>query len=194
MKHFERIVSGVDVSKINAVLDRWPELLTGEPLPPSALEIEAGTMRAIPIPPTDVSPTVALWLRWSPSAAVAPKPDISEIVYWARETVQTIVLVVGAVGVGFVSLHRLKAGHTIKPHTDSNGNFRFSRFHLVLTSTPRCLFTVDDETVHMAPGELWWFNHQLTHSVTNGGPDRVHLIFDAVTNTAFGWHRAEAAA
>jgi hypothetical protein len=31
----------------------------------------------------------------------------------------------------------------------------------------------------MRPGEAWWFNHRLMHSVVNNGTeDRVHLIID----------------
>jgi quercetin dioxygenase-like cupin family protein len=77
-------------------------------------------------------------------------------------------------------LVKLKAGGRITPHRDEGAYARyFARFHYVLTSTPECRFTVGDETVHMAPGELWWFNHQVEHHVENDGPDRIHLIFDA---------------
>lgn len=75
---------------------------------------------------------------------------------------------------------KLKAGGRITPHFDAGSYARyFARFHYVLTSTPECRFTVGDETVHMAPGELWWFNHQVEHHVENDGPDRIHLILDA---------------
>ena len=37
---------------------------------------------------------------------------------------------------------------------------------------------VDGERVYMAPGEVWWFNHQVKHSVLNKGSARVHLIMD----------------
>jgi quercetin dioxygenase-like cupin family protein len=75
---------------------------------------------------------------------------------------------------------KLEAGGCITPHRDEGAYARyFARFHYVLTSTPECHFTVGDETVHMAPGELWWFNHQVVHHVENLGPDRIHLIFDA---------------
>lgn len=77
-------------------------------------------------------------------------------------------------------LVKLKAGGRITPHFDAGAYARyFARFHYVLTSTPECRFTVGKETVHMDPGELWWFNHQVEHRVENDGPDRVHLIFDA---------------
>jgi hypothetical protein len=49
---------------------------------------------------------------------------------------------------------------------------------MVLESSPRCIFNAGGKSVHMAPGELWWFNHQVEHSVTNSGLDRTHIIVD----------------
>lgn len=80
---------------------------------------------------------------------------------------------------GRVMIVRLKAGGRITPHVDEGRYARyFARFHLVLESSLGCLFTAGGESVHMAPGELWWFNHQVEHSVVNNGPDRTHIIVD----------------
>jgi Aspartyl/Asparaginyl beta-hydroxylase len=49
----------------------------------------------------------------------------------------------------------------------------------VLASSPHVGSRSGSETVHMAPGELWWFDHQVEHHVENDGPDRIHLIFYA---------------
>ena len=69
----------------------------------------------------------------------------------------------------------------IDPHEDTGRYAKaYSRFHLVLTSAPGNTFTCDNQTVHMQPGELWWFNHRGEHSVRNDSDtDRIHLIFDA---------------
>ena len=80
---------------------------------------------------------------------------------------------------GRIMIVRLKAGGVIRPHTDEGAYARYyARFHLVLESSPDCVFTAGGESVHMAPGELWWFNHQVEHSVVNNGPDRTHVIVD----------------
>lgn len=88
-----------------------------------------------------------------------------------------------AVGVrewGRAMIVKLREGGCITPHTDQGAYARYyARFHYVLHSTRGCHFTVGDETVHMATGELWWFNHQVEHHVVNDGPVRIHLIFDA---------------
>lgn len=187
MKHLEHIASGIDTSEVRAVLERWPKLMTGESLPLNAREIEAGTMAGEhtlnggPLPVWEV-----LWLRWpvdtwNATDCLEFEPPIAASAYWARNTLRTVASLVGAGELGRIHLVRLKAGGRVPPHVDVGiYSDHFSRFHLVLTSDPRCLFTAGSETVHMAPGELWWFDHGAVHSVTNGGPDRIHLIFDAV--------------
>lgn len=80
---------------------------------------------------------------------------------------------------GRIMLVRLKAGGWIRPHVDEGAYARYyARFHLVLDSNPACSFRCGEERACMAPGELWWFNHQMTHSVLNMGPARTHLIMD----------------
>lgn len=81
--------------------------------------------------------------------------------------------------VGRLMVVRLAAGGWIRPHVDEGAYARyFARFHLVLDSNPDCSFRCGEEKAVMAPGELWWFNHQVTHSVLNAGLARTHLIMD----------------
>lgn len=95
-------------------------------------------------------------------------------------TVSALGKFVGVRELGRTMLVKLKASGRITPHIDEGAYARFfARFHYVLSTSPQCLFTAGDETVHMSAGETWWFNHQVKHSVVNDGPDRVHLIFDA---------------
>jgi quercetin dioxygenase-like cupin family protein len=85
---------------------------------------------------------------------------------------------IGARELGRVMLVKLKAGGFIRPHTDEGAYARyFARFHVVLAG--HCRFHCGAEEVAMAPGEVWWFNHQKEHEVCNGNADRIHLIFDA---------------
>lgn len=80
---------------------------------------------------------------------------------------------------GRVMLVRLKEGGWIRPHVDEGAYARYyARFHLVLESNHYCRFACGQEKAIMAPGELWWFNHQMMHSVINNGPARTHLIMD----------------
>jgi|HubBroStandDraft_5_1064220.scaffolds.fasta_scaffold92314_2 hypothetical protein len=81
--------------------------------------------------------------------------------------------------IGRIMLVRLNAGGWIKPHVDEGAYARyFARFHLAIESNPTCRFRCGEEAVNMEAGELWWFNHQVQHSVVNRGADRTHLIMD----------------
>lgn len=82
--------------------------------------------------------------------------------------------------IGRVMLTRLKTNGRITRHVDEGAYARyFARFHLVITTNPRCAFYCGEEHVRMAAGEMWWFNHQVPHHVLNDGGPRVHLIMDA---------------
>lgn len=75
---------------------------------------------------------------------------------------------------------RLAPGGAIDPHWDAGGYAAaFSRFHLVMDSEDGNTFHCGTESVHMRPGELWWFNHREQHQVFNhSGAWRTHLIID----------------
>lgn len=83
---------------------------------------------------------------------------------------------------GRVMLVELPPGASIDRHRDEGAYAdHFERFHLALISSPGNLFTCGGETIHMAPGELWKFNHRIEHEVVNhSDTPRVHLIIDAV--------------
>jgi aspartyl/asparaginyl beta-hydroxylase (cupin superfamily) len=74
----------------------------------------------------------------------------------------------------------LPSGKNIPPHTDTGLFFDlYSRIHIPIITNPKCLFTVDGETIHMKAGELWEINNHKKHSVENNGEeDRIHLIID----------------
>lgn len=186
MKHFDRIATGIDTSEIRAVLDRWPEIWTSGPdsVPPHiGRDVRPWSATANTTPDCD---WLTIYLRWLVFTPIPDQygcdPRIDNIAHWARRTVRTASLLAGFSSrereIGRILLTKLAAGGRVPPHIDSDQGF--SRFHLVITSDPRCLFTVEDESVHMAPGELWRFDHLRTHSVANDGPDRIHLILDAV--------------
>lgn len=100
-------------------------------------------------------------------------PATFDLIVRAAQAVQ-------ATSVGRAMLVKLAAGGRVSPHVDEGGYAaHYSRFHVVLTSTPQCWFRAGGEKVHMAPGELWWFNHRVVHEVRNkGDTDRIHMIVD----------------
>lgn len=79
-----------------------------------------------------------------------------------------------------VKLH--PEGH-IDEHVDE-GKYAdyFSRFHIAVKTNPDATLTVGGDTMHFEQGSAYWFNHKLAHSGDNkGNEDRIHIIFDAVT-------------
>lgn len=79
-----------------------------------------------------------------------------------------------------VMLVELAPGGHIAPHIDQ-GLYAEStnRWHCALRTNRQCVMHSGGETVHMAPGDVWWFDKHALHEVINAGREpRVHLIMD----------------
>lgn len=171
-QHFRRLAAGLEPAAAIAELQQRPELW-------SLIQLRqeyAGSAHA---------DTETIVLRGPDTTEnLFDNLDAFNYPYFAELTavmalIQKAIAPLHARDIGRVMIVKLKAGGEITPHTDEGAYARyFARFHLVLESSPPCLFTAGPETVHMAPGELWWFNHQVEHSVVNNGPDRTHIIID----------------
>lgn len=84
-----------------------------------------------------------------------------------------------------VRLLRLGPGAAIGEHRD----FRLGhedgevRIHVPLTTSGAVEFVHAGERVDMAPGEAWYLNFNLPHSVANRGAEpRIHLLVDCVVD------------
>lgn len=80
---------------------------------------------------------------------------------------------------------RLAAGSIVKEHRD----FRLSlddgevRLHVPVRTNDDVLFILGGHRVVMQPGECWYHDFTLPHSVHNAGQaDRIHLVMDCVVN------------
>jgi len=76
---------------------------------------------------------------------------------------------------------RLKAGSVIKEHRDYNLSLEDNevRLHIPVVTNPNVEFVLNGKHIVMNPGELWYHNFNLPHSVANnGGTDRIHLVID----------------
>jgi len=82
--------------------------------------------------------------------------------------------------VGNVLCVALEPGGEVLPHADTGAYpEHFERFHIVVTSPEGNWFKVADEYTQPQPGDVFFFNHRLTHSVGNpGDTPRVHIIVD----------------
>lgn len=80
-----------------------------------------------------------------------------------------------------VRLLRLHAGSRIAEHTDQALDFEDGevRLHVPVATSDRVSFFIDGARLVMAPGECWYTNVNLPHSVLNeGDTDRIHLVID----------------
>jgi hypothetical protein len=87
-------------------------------------------------------------------------------------------------------LLRLRAGSRILEHTDLNLGYEDGevRVHIPVFTNPEVDFRVGGKRLDLKPGECWYINFNLPHSVYNGGTtDRIHLVIDCVLND---WLRA----
>jgi hypothetical protein len=89
---------------------------------------------------------------------------------------------------------RLGLGSRIREHRDLNLGFDDGevRLHVPVTTDPAVEFLLDRQPVRMEPGEVWYLDLNLRHSVVNAGTEpRVHLVVDCVVD---GWLGAVLAA
>lgn len=85
---------------------------------------------------------------------------------------------VGGVELGGVLITRIPAGATCKPHVDGGWHARtYDKFALQITSAPGQRFNFEGESLETKPGDLYWFDNQYLHWVTNDTPyERVTMI------------------
>ena len=80
---------------------------------------------------------------------------------------------------------KLGAGSEIKEHRDYKLGYEdgVARLHIPIMTNPQVRFHLDGAPVEMLPGEVWYLNFNLKHSVRNDSDvDRVHLVIDCVLN------------
>lgn len=92
---------------------------------------------------------------------------------------------------GRVFISRMAPGICIPPHTDrippAEAAFPdrvppavyYKRYQVALKAQPGIVFRAMDEKVYMAPGEIWYFDNCVEHSVINhSNDDRISLVID----------------
>jgi GNAT superfamily N-acetyltransferase len=177
MHNFQRLLTDLDVGPMLDALEARPELWG---------EITA-RQEAPGSPHHD---TESIWLRGPRELTLESVfNDLMAVDYLSMHElagdvyplVAPVLRQLGSTALGRVMIVKLKPGGFIDPHEDTGRYAKaFSRFHLVLKSDPGNVFTCDGESVHMQPGELWWFNHRGEHQVRNdSATERIHIIFDA---------------
>lgn len=85
---------------------------------------------------------------------------------------------VQGVELGGVLITRIPAGAACKPHTDPGWHARrYEKFAVQITSAPGQEFCFEGESLESRPGDVYWFDNQHLHWVTNPTPyERVTMI------------------
>ena len=85
---------------------------------------------------------------------------------------------VEGVELGGVLITRIPAGKECKPHQDPGWHAkRYEKFGVQITSAPGQKFCFDNAELETKPGDVFWFDNQYTHWVTNPTPyDRITMI------------------
>lgn len=183
MRYFLKLAEGVNVQPALLSLYRQPALWNQLPV-----------RTATPGSPHAAAEDIILRLEaldgslpercceWYTAAAQLPE---------VRQLVMGLCAQVGCEQLGRVLVTRLKMGAIIPRHQDVGDHplqycrFRYwGRYHIVLATDPAAVFTCEEELVHMAAGEVWYFRNDLMHSVEwygEGHNERVHIVCDIHT-------------
>ena len=79
----------------------------------------------------------------------------------------------------------LGPGAQIKPHCDYGLSIEHgeARLHIPLQTNDQLVFNSNGENLKMKPGELWYINADLPHSVHNAGDRaRINLVLDCIAS------------
>lgn len=172
---FQKIAEGIDVAPLLAKLEANPHLWEIETRRQNAPGGPHHSTECIVLRgPSD--PTLA---TFATDVFAVPTPEMAHFIP-ELNALATLFERLETIELGRVLLVTLKPGGRIDWHTDEGAYAKaWSRMHVVLTSDKGNRFMVEDEHVHMAPGECWWFAHRRPHSVVNDSTaPRIHLIVD----------------
>lgn len=176
MKNFHRLMGGANVGPLLLALARHPELW------------DQNTLRTTH-PETPHKEVSDIWLRFNKLTEIVEQVvDEHESIDYpayailkeARPLIMGLMAHVQGERLGRCLITKLAPGRKIDPHVDGGSHAAYyDRFHIVLDSAPGSLFRCGDESVQMAPGEIWWFDNSVEHEViNNSATDRLHLIVD----------------
>ena len=120
------------------------------------------------------------------SVSMPPWWKLSEV----RALVYRLHRTMWASRIGRVVVTKLSPGKSITPHVDTGQNAAYyDRFQVCIGANTGCVFTCGGVRRTFSPGEIWWFDNRLEHSVVNDGKsDRLTLIIDLrVEDFGDGW-------
>lgn len=125
-----------------------------------------------------------IWARFGdPDRATDGAPHES---YWypaadllgIRQICHDLMHMVHGEELGGVLITRVPPGAEVKPHIDPGWHAQhYDKFAIQITSAPGQCFHFEDQSLETRPGDVFWFDNQFTHWVTNDTPyERITMI------------------
>lgn len=167
----ELITSGVNVTPIYWALREHPELWnehttrTEDPASPHHELDDIWARFGDPKRAEDGSPHDSFWY---------PAADILGV----KQLCHDLMHMVHGVELGGVLITRIPPGAKCKPHTDPGWHARrYEKFAVQIASAPGQRFCFEGESLETKPGDVYRFENQYLHWVTNDTPyERVTMI------------------
>jgi len=188
MNNFQKLATGVNVLPLLLAIKRRPELwkadtyLRDYPQGPFG-DVESILLRFPPISVHETEEELKNHLSTFDQHENYDRPEYKEL-HEARDLIMPLMTMVQGERLGRCIINKVNAGGRIYLHADTPSHADYySRFHIVLQSSPGVVFIAGDEQVYMEQGSIWWFNNKLEHEViNNSGEERVHLVVDIRTS------------
>lgn len=184
MRNFQLLAQNIVVAPLLHAIQRQPELWDENKLRTTHPQS----------PHTEVSD---IWLRFNDLKSYQATGDAKNVIdehesfnYPAllklpqvRPIIYDLMRFVEGERLGRVLITRMAPGKEIAPHEDGGAHAAYyDRYHVTLQNGPGSNFYCGNEEVCMLPGEVWWFDNSVTHSVVNNSKDdRLTLIIDIRT-------------
>lgn len=175
-----KIAEGVDVMPARLALQLHPELWNQNTIRRDAPESPHTAMADI-------------WIRYNDDTECRKTGDYSRFndphdpiwypAYYAlpqlRPLIFGLMARVEATRLGGVLITRIPPGGHIQPHIDRGWHVEHynTKLYVVLQGNEHCINRVEDETIAMQTGDVWYFDNTKEHEVINNGTDdRITLI------------------
>jgi hypothetical protein len=191
MKHFHRIASGLDVNPLVLAIKRKPELWQEDTYLRDYPKGPFKSMESIMLrfPEKRVFEQEEELEKYKQGQSVFDQHESIDYPAYAllpeaRPLVMNLFNYVQGVRLGRVMINKVSPGGVIYPHADTpeHANY-YSRFHIVLQSSPGVVFRCADEQTYWETGSAFWFDNKLEHEVINNSDsDRIHMVIDARTS------------
>lgn len=126
-----------------------------------------------------------IWCRFA-QMEDGKAPEVHDSVWYpeilqklpVRALVMPLMQFVQGERLGGILITRIKAGAQVKPHVDPGWHARYyDKYAIQIQSAPGQYFNFDDQRLEAQPGDVYWFDNQYNHWVSNDTPyDRITLI------------------